>query len=73
MAVVFRELDQQEQEVVDVGVVIDNEYYGDDTLSVRGLNLDFDGVEDKLVDEFNGSRFKAVKVDDDSVDLDDFR
>lgn len=72
MAVVFRTLDQTTQEIVEVGVVIDNEYYGDD-ISVRGLNLDFEGVEDALVERFNGHRFKAVKVPDDEVDLDEFR
>lgn len=73
MAVIFRRFDANTDEYVDVGVVINNEYYGEDTNPVRGLDIKHEGVEDELTDIYTGRRFNAVKVPDDVVDIEEFR
>ena len=73
MAVVFRRFNRQEEKVEEIGVVIDREYYGEESNPAQALNFDFDGVEDALVDRFDGRFFNAVKVDDDEINIDEFR
>lgn len=81
MAVVLKEYqgdsgdDDSMGEMVEVGAVVDREFYGSEQLSnlMSSFNLDFDGVEDALVDEFDSHALTAVKVDDDEVDIDAFR
>jgi hypothetical protein len=62
-------------EMVEVGAVVDREFYGPEQLAnlMSSFNLDFDGVEDALVDEFDSHALTAIKVDDDEVDIDAFR
>jgi hypothetical protein len=75
MAVVFKRLFEQAGEYRPTGVVIDRECYGetaDPTHPVQGLNLEFEGWEDALADEFSSKRFYAVHIDDEEVDIEDF-
>lgn len=73
MAVVFRRFDLSNREYREVGVVINREYYGEETNPVQALNFDFEGWEDALVDEFQSKQFHAEKRPDDEIDLDTFR
>jgi hypothetical protein len=72
MAVIFKRLNHQTGEYENTGVVIDREFHGDEASPIRGLNLDFEGVEEELVETYGGTRYTAVKVDDDEVDISDF-
>jgi len=49
MAVLFKRFSMAAEEYETVGVVIEHEYYGDDSNPVQGLNLKFEGVEDELI------------------------
>ena len=73
MAVLFKRFDRNAHEYNDIGVVINREYYGDPTNPVQGLNFDFDEWEDELVAKYDGKQLHAVKIDDDEIDIDEFR
>ena len=73
MAVIFERYNPQKGEFVRIGVLIDNEIIGEETIPARSLNLEAEGIEDHMLETYNGRGLNAIKVDDDKVDIDEFR
>ena len=76
MAVLFKELDNEQNEFKEIGVFYNGEFTGKVTteIQLRQMNLDqINDPESFLVETYDSHLIQAVKVPDDEVSIEEYR
>lgn len=76
MAVLFKQIDNEQNEFKEIGVFYNGEFAGKGTteIQLRQMNLDqMDDPESFLVETYDSHLIQAVKVPDGEVKIDEYR